>query len=127
MFVGLGAVAMTSFLLPFLTRIISLALSWAFQEMCYAAGDPAEQTSVADLIGREQRGQTYNLYVKYSDRGAAVGPFAGAWLYQTCGGAIPFNVNGTLLAICAFIRLVFLKLPAKGLRTKESPVEKMPV
>jgi len=59
MLLGLGAAAASSFVVPALGSVIALALLWAFQAMCYAAGDPAEQALVADLTGKQQRGRAY--------------------------------------------------------------------
>jgi MFS transporter, DHA1 family, multidrug resistance protein len=80
MLLGLGAAALSSFLIPALASVVALAALWAFQSLCYAAGDPAEQALVADLTGRNQRGRAYGLYVMFADLGATIGPLGGAWL-----------------------------------------------
>jgi len=112
MLVGLSAAATTSFVVPALGSLVGLALLWAFQAACYAAGDPAEQALVADLTGRQQRGCAYGLYVMCADLGATIGPLGGAWLYQTYGAQAPFYANGIILALCALVLLAFLKVPA---------------
>ncbi len=117
MLLGLGAAALSSFVVPSLGTIIALALLWAIQAACYAAGDPAEQALVADLTGRHQRGRAYGLYVMCNDLGATVGPLGGAWLYQTFGAPAPFYANGVILALCGLVLWMFLKIP-----TAESPV-----
>ncbi|MGD2146860.1 MAG: MFS transporter [Anaerolineae bacterium] len=113
MLVGLGAAAASSFIIPALGTVIALALLWAFQEACYAAGDPAEQALVADLAGIRQRGRAYGFYVTCNDLGAAIGPLVGAWLYQTFGARVPFYANGVVLALCTLALLLFLRGPVE--------------
>ncbi len=114
MLLGMAAAALSSFVIPALGSVIALALLWAFQAACYAAGDPAEQALIADLTGRNQRGRAYGFYVMSASLGAALGPLGGAWLYQSYGQAIPFYANGIILALCAFTLLLFLKVPQQG-------------
>ena len=117
MLVGLGAAAAASFIVPALGSIVGLALLWAFQAACYAAGDPAEQALVADLTGRQQRGRAYGLYVMCADLGATIGPLGGAWLYQSYGAQAPFYANGIILALCALVLWAFLKVPSVQARS----------
>ena len=65
-----------------LGSLAALAVLWAAQALCYAAGDPAEQALVADLTGGDQRGRAYGLYAMAAGLGAALGPLAGGWLYE---------------------------------------------
>jgi MFS family permease len=111
MLLALGAAALSSLLIPALGTLAALAVVWAFQAVCYAAGDPAEQALVADLAGPSQRGRAYGLYVMCADLGAAIGPLGGAWLYQAYGAPAPFYANGLILALCALALALFLKLP----------------
>ncbi|HPH95871.1 MAG TPA: MFS transporter [Anaerolineaceae bacterium] len=111
MVLGLIAAAATSFIVPGLGNIFGLTVVWAFQALCYAAGDPAEQALVADLTGVQQRGRAYGLYVMCADLGAAIGPLGGAWLYQTINPQAPFIANGIILAGCAAVLWIFLKMP----------------
>ncbi len=117
MLLGLGAAALSSFIIPSLGSVVGLAALWAFQAACYAAGDPAEQAMIADLTGENQRGRAYGLYVMCAALGATIGPLGGAWLYQTYGEAIPFYTNGIILALCACVLLLFLKLPSQRFDT----------
>jgi MFS transporter, DHA1 family, multidrug resistance protein len=110
MLLGLGAAAISSFVVPSLGSVITLALLWAFQAACYAAGDPAEQALVADLTDSHQRGRAYGLYVMCNDLGATIGPLGGAWLYQTFGAQAPFYANGVILALCGLVLWKFLKI-----------------
>jgi MFS family permease len=111
MILGLAAAALTSFVIPHMTSLILFAVLWAWQELCYAAGDPAEQALVADLTGNDQRGQAYGLYSFAADLGATLGPLGGAWLYQHRGVAWPFYANGIVLALCAAVLAVWLRVP----------------
>jgi len=113
MLIGLVSAAISSFIIPALGSLVALAILWAFQAACYAAGDPAEQALVSDLTGMNQRGRAYGLYAMFADLGATIGPLGGAWLYQTYGPAIPFYANGIILGLCALVLLLFLKIPGK--------------
>lgn len=112
MLLGLVAAALTSFIIPHLSSLIGLAVLWAWQDLCYAAGDPAEQALVADLTGGDQRGRAYGLYALAADLGATIGPFGGAWLYQHWGAQAPFYANGIILALCAAATCLWLRVPA---------------
>ncbi len=111
MLIGLVSAAISSFIIPALGSLVALAILWAFQAACYAAGDPAEQALVSDLTGKNQRGRAYGLYAMFADLGATIGPLGGAWLYQTYGAAIPFYANGIILGVCALVLLIFLRIP----------------
>jgi len=124
MLAGLVAAALSSFIVPYLGSVIALSVIWAFQAMCYAAGDPAEQALVADLTGRQQRGRAYGFYLMCADLGATIGPLGGTWLYQTYGEAIPFYANGIILAVCALVLWAFLRVPSspKSEQKMDQPV-----
>ncbi len=113
MILGMSAAALTSFLIPGLNSLGALAALWAFQALCYAAGDPAEQALVADLTGGDQRGRAYGLYSMAAGLGAMCGPLAGGWLYQSVSPAAPFYANGLVLAACTLALLIFLQEPEK--------------
>jgi MFS family permease len=113
MILGLVAAAVTSFVIPHLASLVALALLWAWQALCYAAGDPAEQALVADLTGNDQRGRAYGLYAFASDLGATIGPLGGAWLYQYRGVQWPFYANGIVLALCAAVLWIWLRAPVR--------------
>ena len=112
MILGLVAAAITSFVIPHLASLIALAMLWAWQALCYAAGDPAEQALVAELTGNDQRGRAYGLYVFAADLGATIGPLGGAWLYQYRGVQWPFYANGIVLALCAVVLWIWLRVPS---------------
>jgi MFS family permease len=117
MVLGLAVAAATSLLFPWIAgSLVALAIFWALESLCFAAGDPAEQALVADLTGDEQRGRAYGLYALAGGLGAAVGPLVGGWLYETVGPSAPFIANGIGLAACALILGIFLEEP---LRQKE--------
>jgi len=111
MILGLFAAAVTSWVIPHLASLIALAALWAWQALCYAAGDPAEQALVADLTGGDQRGRAYGLYALAANLGATVGPVSGGWLYQHLGARAPFYANGFVLAVCALVLGVWLRVP----------------
>jgi MFS family permease len=113
MILGMSAAALTSFLIPGLNSLGALAALWAFQALCYAAGDPAEQALVADLTGGDQRGRAYGLYSMAAGLGAMFGPLAGGWLYQSVSQAAPFYANGLVLAACTLTLLIFLQEPQR--------------
>jgi hypothetical protein len=55
-----------------------------------------------------------------ADLGATIGPVGGAWLYQTVGTQAPFFANGIVLAVCAGVLGVWLRVPAVALNTGEA-------
>jgi MFS family permease len=111
MVLGTAAAAITSFLIPGLTSLWGLAVLWAFQALCYAAGDPAEQALIADLTGGDQRGRAYGLYAMAAGLGATIGPLVGGWLYETTGPQAPFIANGVVLAGCTLVLWALLQVP----------------
>jgi DHA1 family multidrug resistance protein-like MFS transporter len=114
MVIALVAAAVTSALIPQVTGLVALAGLWAFQALCYAAGDPAEQALVADLSGADQRGRAYGLYTMAGGLGFAVGPLVGGWLYDTVSPAMPFYANGALLAFNAVVLIALLRVPPRA-------------
>ena len=128
MVLGLVAAAIGSLFLPSLHNVGAFAGLWALLAVCFAAGDPAEQALVADLTGHERRGRAYGFYTMAADLGATIGPFGGAWLYQHLGASTPFYANGVLLALCALLLALCLRLPPRepaeepgGLISPETP------
>lgn len=109
---GLAVASVSSFVIPFLTSLLTLAILWVVQELCYAAGDPAERALVADLTGGDQRGRAYGLYALAAGLGATVGPFVGGWLYETVGPHAPFYANGFVLALCMVVLWALLQVPS---------------
>jgi len=113
MVLGLVAAASSSFYIPHIGSLLGLAAIWAFQALCYAAGDPAEEALVADLTGGDQRGRAYGMYTMAAGLGATLGPLVGGWLYEAIGSKAPFYANGIVLAICAIILAGLLKIPGQ--------------
>lgn len=118
MIVGLAMAAISSFVIPLLSSVLLLAILWALQALCYAAGDPAEQALVADLTGGDQRGRAYSLYAMADDLGATIGPVGGTWLFQAVGAQAPFVANGIVLALCAAVVGIWLHVPPMALNTR---------
>ncbi len=112
MVIGLVAAAGSSFLIPHLGSLAALSGLWAFQALCYAAGDPAEAALVADLTGNDQRGRAFGLYTLAAGLGATVGPLLGGWLYEHVDLSAPFYANGIVLALCAVVLIALLQEPA---------------
>ncbi len=111
MVIGMLAAAGTSFLFPHLKSLAGLTLLWAFQALCFAAGDPAEQALVADLTGGDQMGRGFGLYTAAAGLGLAFGPMIGGWLYDQYSYQTPFYLNGVLLFLSAMILIFLLKTP----------------
>jgi MFS family permease len=114
MVLGMAVAAGSSFLIPSLTSLTGLAVLWALQALCYAAGDPAEQALVADMTGGDQRGRAYGLYALAGGLGATAGPLVGGWLYEAVGPQAPFFANGIVLALCTLVLWALLQVPAKA-------------
>jgi MFS family permease len=113
MVLGLIAASSSSFYIPHLSSLLGLAMIWAFQALCHAAGDPAEEALVADLTGGDQRGRAYGMYTMAAGLGATLGPLVGGWLYEAIGSKAPFYANGIVLAMCAVILAALLKIPSQ--------------
>ena len=114
MVLGLVAAAGSSFVIPHLTNLWGLAALWAFQALCYAAGDPAEAALVADLTGGDERGRAFGLYTMAAGLGATVGPLVGGWLYDGIGPEAPFYTNGVILAVSTIVLAALLQVPARA-------------
>jgi len=100
--------------IPNLKRLGQLAAVWTLQNLCYAAGDPAEQLLVADLTGGDQRGRAYDLYAIAAGLGMTIGPVAGGWLYERLGPQAPFVANGLILGMSALLLGVWLGEPRRA-------------
>ncbi len=111
MVLGMAAAGASSFLIPHLASLFSLAALWAFQAFCYAAGDPAEEALVADLTSSDQRGRAFGAYTLAAGLGATAGPLLGGWLYEGAGPQTPFYANGVVLALCAAVLAALLEVP----------------
>jgi len=111
MVLGLIAAALSSFTIPHIGSLYGLTALWAFQALCYAAGDPAEEALVADLTGGDQRGRAYGIYTMAAGVGATLGPLIGGGLYDLIGSEAPFYANGFVLAICAIVLAALLEVP----------------
>ncbi len=114
MVLGLVAAAASSFVIPHLANLWALAGLWAFQALCYAAGDPAEAALVADLTGGDERGRAFGLYAMAAGLGATVGPLVGGWLYDGVAAQAPFYANGLILALCTVVLAALLQEASKG-------------
>lgn len=55
-----------------------------------------------------------------ADLGATIGPIGGTWLYQAVGPRAPFFVNGIVLALCAGVLGIWLRVPALSPGTREA-------
>jgi MFS family permease len=119
MVLGLVVAAIGSFFIPNLRSLVGLAVLWALQALCYAAGDPAEQALVADLTDGNQRGRAYGLYTLAAGIGMTIGPFFGGWLYENVNQATPFYANGVVLALCTLVLAIWLQEPQTTTRNDE--------
>lgn len=106
---GLIVGAVASALIPSLGSLVALALLWAVESASYAASMPAERAFVADIAGEDVRGSSYGLYTFAYFLGAAVGPLAGGWLYDSISPATPFYLNTIVLLIGAVLVAAVLR------------------
>ena len=113
MILGLIAASSSSFFIPHVGSLLGLAVLWAFQALCHAAGNPAEEALVADLTGGDQRGRAYGIYTLAAGLGATLGPLVGGWLYETVGSEAPFYANGVVLALCGLVLATLLEVPKR--------------
>jgi len=103
MIAGLLVGALASALIPHLRSIALLAALWAAESVGYAASTPAGRAFVADIAGEDVRGSSYGLYTFAHFLGAALGPLAGGWLYDSVGHAMPFYLNTAGLLVGAVL------------------------
>lgn len=109
MAIGLVIAAVNSLLLPTVPAVGWLVVMWAIEALGLSMAAPAEEAMVADLTSQESRGTGYGLYSFAGALGGVVGPMAGGWLYDTAGQAVPFYLNGIVMALAAL--WVILALP----------------
>ena len=115
MAIGLISAAAVSMLIPRLPSIPPLVALWVMQAICYAASIPAERAMLADIVGHDVRGTGYGLYTFAAFIGAAIGPLAGGWIYDTYKPASAFYLNGAGLVLSAILVLLLLH-DTKGVR-----------
>lgn len=113
MVAGLVVGAAASAVIPRLRSIVPLAALWAVESLAHAASIPAERAFVADIAGQDIRGASYGLYTFSYFLGAAVGPLAGAWLYEGVSPAAPFDANAAVLLLGAALVLAALREPRR--------------
>lgn len=109
MVLGLAGSGLFSLLLPGLSTLIWLAVSYTLLSMVWMISEPAETALVADLTGSQQRGLSYGLYDLIGGLGAVVGPLIGGLMYDQIGRSAPFYLNGGILIFSAVWVAVFLR------------------
>jgi DHA1 family multidrug resistance protein-like MFS transporter len=113
MIAGLFVGAAASALIPHLRSLIPLVILWAVESLGYTASVPAERAFVADITGEDRRGTSYGLYTFAYFLGAALGPLAGGWLYDSLGHATPFYLNAAALLVGALLVAAVLREPKR--------------
>ncbi|MCW1967409.1 MAG: MFS transporter, partial [Anaerolineae bacterium] len=98
MMVGLGASAIFSMLIPFMTSILPLVLFATVEAVCYSAAVPAEQALVADLTGGQKRGTGFGLYTLAQAMGKVLGYLGMGAIYDVFREG-PFVINAVILLI----------------------------
>ena len=121
MVAGLVTAGVASAVMPRLRAVWPLAILWAVDSLGYAASSPAERAFVADIAGRDRRGRSYGLYTFAYFLGAAVGPLAGGWLYDTMGQSYPFYGNSIVLGLAAALLIALLREPARSRAVRRPP------
>lgn len=67
---------------------------------------PAEQTIIFDMIGTNQRGTGYGVYMFATGIGSIGGPIIGGLLYDKFSHTAPFIVCGIILVLCSVLTLL---------------------
>lgn len=98
MIVGLGASAVFSLVIPFMTSIVPLVLFATVEAICYSAAVPAEQALVADLTGGQKRGTGFGLYTLAQAMGKVLGYLGMGAIYDVFREG-PFVINAVILLI----------------------------
>jgi MFS family permease len=122
MIVGLALGALASALIPHLRSVIALSILWAVESLGYTASLPAERAFVADIAGEDIRGTSYGLYTFAYFLGAALGPLAGGWLYDSLGHAMPFYLNTAVLVLGALLVAAVLREPRAAVGKGSGPI-----
>ena len=102
MMIGLGASAIFSILIPFMTSILPLVLFATVEAICYSAAVPAEQALVADLTGGKKRGTGFGLYTLAQSMGKVVGYLGMGAIYDVFREG-PFVINAIILVVGIFL------------------------
>ncbi len=103
---GLIISAVVSMLLPSLSVLLAVIVLFTVEQVGWSTANPAEAAMVADFVGQDVRGMGYAIYTLVIWGAHALGPLMGGWLYDTVGKAVPFYLNGGMLAVGAVLVLL---------------------
>jgi DHA1 family multidrug resistance protein-like MFS transporter len=92
--VGLTWMGLSCVWLPLVSSLAWMIVWWTLKTLGHAAALPPQKALVSDLTGDGTRGTGYGLHTFATSLGAAVGPVAGGWVYDTFGHSTPFLVTG---------------------------------
>ncbi len=118
---GLVGSGVMSFLIPQASTLGWFMVVCTFKACSMVIAAPAQKALLGDLTAPEERGTGYGLYAFAGSLGAAVGPLAGGWLYETIGPTAPFYANAILLLAGAVWVIVFFGRTSRHMLAAESP------
>ncbi len=110
---GLAGSAIVACLMPAFDSLIALAALFTLSTLLWAIVDPARAAMVVDATGEQSHGTAYGLYDFAQNLGFTVGPVLGGLVYDALGKAVPFYLEGLLLAISMAWVLIFLRRRAR--------------
>lgn len=122
MAIGLVISGIISFCIPLSPFLILLAALWTLEAVGFCAASPAQEALVADLTGSTLRGTGYGIYTFAASLGAAIGPLAGGWLYDSFGHPVPFYLNGAVLLLSAVYIVLVLGRNRRESKTSISSI-----
>ena len=105
-FLSAGAVSLA---LPWLPGILWVAVAYTLSAVGRTLSLPAEDAMVGDRAPEADRGRIMGLKETAAAFGAALGPLAGGWVYETLAPELAFVLNGLLLLITAMLVLVWFR------------------
>lgn len=109
MVAGLAVAAVNSFIIPMAGSLVTLAVLWVIEAVCFAASDPASQALITNLTQPHERGRVYGIFALAGGLGATIGPLVGGWLYDVEGAWAPFTANAVFLLLGAVLMALFLR------------------
>lgn len=111
--IGLAGAGILAFLMPVLGSLVGLAVLFTLTTVLWGIVDPARIAMVTELTGDQRHGTAYGLYDFAQNLGFTVGPVLGGLAYDVVGKAVPFYIEGLVLAISTAWVLIFLRRPTR--------------
>ncbi|OMF92543.1 MFS transporter [Paenibacillus sp. FSL R7-0337] len=114
---GLILTAAAMFFLGRSSSLMFILITGAVRALGQGAGQPALQTGVIEIVGKEKSGVATSTYYLGGDVSQGIGPMAGGFIVQSIAGVngytTLFDVCGGLV-LCALVYFVFITRKSKA-------------